>query len=138
MDDMVRVTFINYEGERNTLAGLVGQNLLQICHAHQRPDVLDDFYISEAKPCSIVHNERWIEDTFAEGCDSGATHVVVPREWFEKIPKADMREQIVINELDLEVKSKFSRIGTQIVMTKELDGLTVYVPDPTPLDYAWE
>ena len=59
--------------------------------------------------------------------------VVVPKEWFYKLPKPDDREVVVLNELQADVKSEYSRIGSQIKVTKELDGITVYIPDPLPL-----
>ena len=60
--------------------------------------------------------------------------VVVARDWFDKLPPADPKESLLISDLDIDVRTEFSRLGSQIKMTKELDGITVYIPDPLPKD----
>ena len=53
-------------------------------------------------------------------------HVYVKDEWFNKIPKAEDAEVDMI-DMAYEPK-KNSRLSCQIVVTDELDGLTVNIP----------
>ena len=61
------------------------------------------------------------------GCLSCATcHVIVKPDWFEKVglPSEDEEDML---DLAYEL-SETSRLGCQILMTDELDGLTVALP----------
>ncbi len=62
------------------------------------------------------------------GCISCATcHVVVDPEWYEKVGEPDEDEE---DMLDLAVgREERSRLGCQIVMSDDLDGLSVTVPE---------
>ena len=62
---------------------------------------------------------------------------MIPKQWYDKLPEPDDKEKILIEELDDEVRSDGSRLGSQIKMTKELDGITVFIPDPLPTDFGW-
>ena len=79
-------------------------------------------------------SERWIEDAYGEGPSSWASHVVVPKEWNDKIPEPMYAELETLDLIDSVDRAPTSRLATQIVLTKELDGMTVYVPDPPPND----
>lgn len=71
-DDMVKVNFINYKGQRTTLTGLVGENLLEICRNHMIYDLLEDT-VEVARvdfPAYIQRTERWVENTFHTGFDT--------------------------------------------------------------------
>ena len=61
------------------------------------------------------------------GCCACATcHVYVDEKWFNKLPKAEESE---IDMLDVAFEpKKFSRLGCQISVTDELDGLVVKMP----------
>ena len=60
--------------------------------------------------------------------------MVVAKNWFDKLAPPCPKEERLLTEIEDDVKSTTSRIGSQIIMTKELDGLTVYIPDPLPMD----
>ena len=54
-------------------------------------------------------------------------HVYVEDKWFDKIPKAEDAEQDMI---DMAYKpNKNSRLSCQIVVSDEIDGLTVTTPE---------
>ena len=56
-------------------------------------------------------------------------HVILPPEWFDKLPPAVEDEE---DMLDLAFGlQQTSRLGCQIIMTEELDGLTVTLPAAT-------
>ena len=79
-------------------------------------------------------SERWIEDAYGEGPASWSSHVVIPKEWYEKLPEPMFAEKETLDLVDPEDITPTSRLATEIVLTKDLDGMTVYVPDPPPND----
>ncbi|VVT19660.1 (2Fe-2S) ferredoxin (fragment) [Erythrobacter sp. EC-HK427] len=54
-------------------------------------------------------------------------HVIVAREWFVKLPEASEEEEDML-DLAADVQPT-SRLSCQIVLDKEMDGLTVRIPD---------
>ena len=79
-------------------------------------------------------SQRWVEDAYGEGPSSWASHVVIPKEWYEKLPVPMYAETEMLNLIDEEDRTPNSRLATEITLTKDLDGMTVYVPDPPPND----
>jgi len=54
-------------------------------------------------------------------------HVYVKEEWFDKVPKKEDGEEDMI---DIAYEpNKFSRLSCQMIVTDELDGLTVTMPE---------
>ena len=54
-------------------------------------------------------------------------HVYVKEEWFDKVPKKEDGEE---DMLDLAYEpNKFSRLSCQMIVTDELDGLIVTMPE---------
>ena len=56
-------------------------------------------------------------------------HLIVSEDWFEKLPDASEEEE---DMLDLAYGlTRTSRLGCQITVTEDLDGLVIRVPDET-------
>ena len=56
-------------------------------------------------------------------------HLIVSEDWFEKLPDASEEEE---DMLDLAYGlTKTSRLGCQITVTEDLDGLVLKLPDET-------
>ena len=56
-------------------------------------------------------------------------HLIVSEDWFKKLPDASEEEE---DMLDLAYGlTKTSRLGCQITVTEDLDGLVLKVPDET-------
>ena len=54
-------------------------------------------------------------------------HVYVKKEWFDKVPKKEDGEE---DMLDMAYEpNKFSRLSCQMIVTDELDGLIVTMPE---------
>jgi 2Fe-2S ferredoxin len=105
---MPKVEFVTADGkQRQTFDAEVGESLLEVARRY-------DIDIEGA----------------CEGCMACATcHVVVRPDWFEKLPPASEDELDMLDLVfDLE---KTSRLGCQITMTDELDGLVVRLPSTT-------
>ena len=101
---MPKITFINTDGSRLEVDAPVGLSVLEIAHRHN------------------IDLEGACEGSLA--CST--CHVVVDPEWYELLPAAKEDEE---DMLDLAFGLKrTSRLGCQIIMTEELDGLTVSLP----------
>ncbi len=102
---MPRMTFIETGGKRREVDAPLGLSVLDIAHLHG---------IDIEGAC--------------EGCLACSTcHVVVDDEWSDALKEPTEEEE---DMLDLAFGlTATSRLGCQIVMTDELDGLTVKLPD---------
>lgn len=103
----LKVTFISKDGLLQTFEVAEGGNLLDIAQAHN----LD------------------MEGACGGSCACSTCHVIVDPEYYDKIPEPDDDEN---DMLDLAFGlTETSRLGCQIIMTKELDGLRVALPAMT-------
>jgi ferredoxin len=117
----VTCTFIMAKAKQKvTVPGMVGWTLLETAKHH---GLLK----------SACHaDSAWDYATFGEGPASSEDHVVVSREFFDKLAPAGYQEMNVLNAEASEHLTPTSRLATCITLTKELDGLTVIVPDTNP------
>lgn len=105
--NMPNMTFIEQDGTRREVEAPLGLSVLEIAHRHG------------------IDLEGACEGSLA--CST--CHVIVESEWFEILPDASEDEE---DMLDLAFGLKpTSRLGCQIIMTEELDGLTVRLPAGT-------
>ncbi len=101
---MPKMIFIDRDGARREVDAPLGLSVLEIAHKHG------------------VDIEGACEGSLA--CST--CHVIVDAEWFEKLGDPTEDEE---DMLDLAFGlEKTSRLGCQIVMSDELDGLVVKVP----------
>jgi 2Fe-2S ferredoxin len=104
---MPRMTFIDPQGQNHEVDAPVGLSVMEIAHRHK------------------IDLEGACEGSLA--CST--CHVVVDASWFEALPKATEDEE---DMLDLAFGLKpTSRLGCQIIMCEELDGLVVSLPAAT-------
>ena len=104
---MPKMTFIERDGNRKTVDAPVGLSVLEIAH---RNDVDIEGACEGSLACSTCH-------------------IIVEPEWYELLKDATEDEE---DMLDLAFGlTKTSRLGCQIVMTEELDGLIVRLPQAT-------
>ncbi|HSG33801.1 MAG TPA: 2Fe-2S iron-sulfur cluster-binding protein [Sphingomonadaceae bacterium] len=101
---MVKVTFITTDGEKVGAEGEEGFSLLECGQAAGMP----------------------LEGTCEGQMACSTCHVIVDPEWFDRLPEASEEEE---DMLDLAAAvERTSRLGCQIVLTPELDGLIVRIP----------
>lgn len=107
-EESIYVTFIDKEGNEQRIAARQGENLLSIAQA----------------------NDVEMEGACEGSCSCSTCHVIVEdEEFFEKIPEATDEEN---DMLDLAFGlTETSRLGCQIELTKELNGLRVRLPSMT-------
>lgn len=104
---MPRMTFINTDGSKVEVDAPVGLSVLEIAHA----------------------NDIDIEGACEGSLACSTCHVIVASEDFERLTEATEDEE---DMLDLAFGlTPTSRLGCQIIMSEELDGLTVTLPEET-------
>lgn len=104
---MPHMTFVTPQGERITVEAPVGLSVLEIAHQHN------------------IDLEGACEGSLA--CST--CHVIVDSEWYDTLPDAQEEEE---DMLDLAFGlTHTSRLGCQIIMKEELDGLVVTLPPAT-------
>jgi ferredoxin len=101
---MVTVTFITANDERVTAKANEGDDLLKVGQAAGMP----------------------LEGTCEGQMACSTCHVIVAREWFERLPRATEDEEDLL-DLAAGVRPT-SRLACQIELTAELDGLEVRIP----------
>ena len=100
----MKLTFITSEGDRVDSEGEVGETLLRVAQAAGMP----------------------LEGTCEGQMACSTCHVMVDKEWFDRLPEASEEEE---DMLDLAAGARrTSRLSCQIVLGQELDGLTVAIP----------
>lgn len=101
---MPKMTFIEPDGTRKEVDAPLGLSVLEVAHKHG----LD------------------LEGACEGSLACSTCHVVVEPDWFDVLNEASEDEE---DMLDLAFGlTKTSRLGCQIMITEELDGLTVRLP----------
>ena len=101
---MLKMTFVDPNGTPHEVEVREGLSVLEVAHQHGFE----------------------LEGT-CEGCMACSTcHVIVDETWFEKLEDASEEEEDML-DLAFEV-GPTSRLGCQINMTRDLDGLVVSLP----------
>jgi len=104
---MPKVIFVERNGTRREFDAPAGLSLLEVAHKHG------------------IDLEGACEGSLA--CST--CHVVVDPEWYDLLPDATEDEE---DMLDLAFAlTRTSRLGCQIIMSEELNGLTVRLPAGT-------
>ena len=104
---MPRMTFISKDGSKKEVDAPTGLSVLEIAHA----------------------NDIDIEGACEGSLACSTCHVIVMPEDYERLPEATEDEE---DMLDLAFGlTGTSRLGCQIIITEELDGLTVRLPAAT-------
>ena len=101
---MIRITIVDTDGKRTTMEGKAGDSVLTIAQA------------------AGVDIEGACEGSMA--CST--CHVIVQDPWFDRMPEPSEEEDDMLDlAFDLQ---ETSRLGCQIVLTDDLDGLELHLP----------
>lgn len=115
-DRVIKLSAIDPDGHKQDVIGLTGQTLLK---ALINKGLID--------PAS--HRLEEIEACSAE-CE-----VHIAQEWLDKLPPQTYDEQYVLSRNSRNrVMNKHARLGCQVVLTPELQGMVVAVPEAKPWD----
>ncbi|XP_051170078.1 adrenodoxin-like protein 2, mitochondrial isoform X2 [Leptopilina boulardi] len=104
---LVKVVFVRANGERIEANGKIGDTLLDI----------------------VINNEIDLDGFGAcQGTVTCSTcHLIIPKDVYDSLPEKPSTDEIDMLDLVHDLTDT-SRLGCQITMTKELDGLEVFVP----------
>jgi len=119
--DPVTITFVTAEGERHTVQGKVGDSLLDVVIDKQVP--LDGYGACEGTlACSTCH-------------------IVMHQKDYDSLPDRPSDEELDMLDLAYGL-SDTSRLGCQIILKKEYEGMEVMVPasvhDARSEDVKWK
>lgn len=104
---MPKMVFIERDGNRKEVEAPEGLSVLEIAH---RNDVDIEGACEGSLACSTCH-------------------VIVEEAWFDRLAEPSEDEEDMLDlAFDLQ---KTSRLGCQLIITEELDGLTVRLPGET-------
>ena len=78
----------------------------------------------------IRRSDTWIEPLYGEGATSGFDHVILSGPGINTGPHKTNQEQDMIEQYwDWDEVYENSRLTSCVVLTKEMNGMIVYVPD---------
>lgn len=103
----ITLNFILPNGETKTVKGPIGATVLEVAH----------------------HHDIDIEGACGGSLSCSTCHVVVEDQWFHRLPETTEDEEDML-DLAFDV-TPTSRLCCQLILTPELDGLTMKVPEQT-------
>ena len=104
---MPNINFVQKDGSVKTIDAPVGISILEVAH----------------------QNDIDLEGACEGSLACSTCHVVVAEDWFDKLPESSEDEE---DMLDLAFGlTQTSRLGCQIIVTEEMEGLTVSLPSAT-------
>ena len=103
---MPKITYIEYDGKTHTV------------------DVANGLTVMEG---AVQNNIPGIDADCGGGMACATCHVYVKEEWFNKLPKKEDGEEDMI-DMAFE-PNKFSRLSCQLIVSDEIDGLIVNLPE---------
>jgi len=102
---MAKITYIEHSGKSHTL------------------EVANGITVMEG---AVQNNVPGIDADCGGACACATCHVYVDKKWFNKLEKKSEAEQ---DMLDMAIEpNEFSRLGCQITVNDDLDGLVVKMP----------
>eukprot|EP00470_Lotharella_oceanica_P001180 CAMPEP_0170176894 /NCGR_PEP_ID=MMETSP0040_2-20121228/9654_1 /TAXON_ID=641309 /ORGANISM="Lotharella oceanica, Strain CCMP622" /LENGTH=126 /DNA_ID=CAMNT_0010419347 /DNA_START=99 /DNA_END=479 /DNA_ORIENTATION=+ len=114
MPKTIKITYVNTSGDRVTVDGKAGQNLLQVARDHNI-----DLY----GPCNGGGQSV---DDYGEGPCCTECRVFIAKEFHDKVNPINGEE---IEILDwCEDADENSRLACQVVLSEDCDGMTVALP----------
>ena len=102
---MPKIVFIEHDGREHVIDAAVGKSVMQTALDHMVPGILGD--------CGGA-------------CSCGTCHCYVDAAWEAKLPPIGENEEVML-EGTLHTESN-SRLGCQLEVTPELDGLVLRLP----------
>jgi ferredoxin len=104
---MPNLVFVDKEGKEHVVEAPIGLSILEIAH----------------------NNDVDLEGACEGSLACSTCHVIIEEGFFNKLPEAEEEEE---DMLDLAFGlTKHSRLGCQIIMKEEYDGMKIYIPSAT-------
>eukprot|EP00568_Trieres_chinensis_P004469 CAMPEP_0183307366 /NCGR_PEP_ID=MMETSP0160_2-20130417/17289_1 /TAXON_ID=2839 ORGANISM="Odontella Sinensis, Strain Grunow 1884" /NCGR_SAMPLE_ID=MMETSP0160_2 /ASSEMBLY_ACC=CAM_ASM_000250 /LENGTH=178 /DNA_ID=CAMNT_0025470939 /DNA_START=58 /DNA_END=594 /DNA_ORIENTATION=+ len=125
-DVIIQLMFVDSSGARRKVPGYVGKNLWEVSEMHG----IELGPATCGHESSKVHSDEWTEPLYGEGPGSGFDHVLLVGNGADTAkPRDGLEMRMLEHYWDEDEIFPESRLATQVTLTKEMDGMTVYVPD---------
>lgn len=105
--EVVNIVYIDKDGNKIKVRGKVGDNIMYLAHRYEIP----------------------MEGACEASLACTTCHVYVPPQYFDKLPESEEKEDDLLDMAPFLKEN--SRLGCQIVLTKELEGMEVQLPQAT-------
>ncbi|CAK1549132.1 unnamed protein product [Leptosia nina] len=106
-EEVVNIVYVDKEGKKTKVRGKVGDNVLYLAHRYG------------------IEMEGACEASLA--CTT--CHVYVKQDYFDKLPSSEEKEDDLLDMAPFLREN--SRLGCQITLTKELEGMELHLPKAT-------
>lgn len=124
-DKIISLTIVDPSGARRKINGVVGKSLYDACESNE----VELGPMSIGGPSEIVHSENWTEPVFGAGPTSGYDHVIVTGPGVNTAtPKTHAETRMIEDYWDFDEVFPESRLASMITLTKQMNGMIVYVP----------
>jgi len=115
-DRIIRLSAIDFQGQKHNVIGLSGQTLLKALINTGLIDP-DSHRLEDIDACS-AHCE-----------------INIAQEWLDKLPARSYDEEYVLKHNSrARVLNMHSRLGCQVLLNQDLQGMVVALPEPKPWD----
>eukprot|EP00588_Corethron_pennatum_P013595 CAMPEP_0194266368 /NCGR_PEP_ID=MMETSP0169-20130528/1299_1 /TAXON_ID=218684 /ORGANISM="Corethron pennatum, Strain L29A3" /LENGTH=186 /DNA_ID=CAMNT_0039007035 /DNA_START=64 /DNA_END=624 /DNA_ORIENTATION=+ len=132
-DRIINITFVDHTGHRATFPSRWGAGRSLFDAAFDAGVDLGPSP-SVGLPYYNYRSETWREPVFGEGAGSGIDHVLLPGKWYslveeEGYPKSEGENDALQQYWDDEDLTESSRLASQIILTPNMEGINVFIPD---------
>ena len=125
-DVLVKLTFIDPSGARRIVPARIGETVYQTATHHH----IDLGPSMVGSPVQAVRSDTWTEPLYGEGATSGYDMVVLGGNGVDSTLPMDESEKKQLRDYwDDDDLYPESRLASQVVVTEQMDGMVVYVPD---------
>lgn len=130
MLDSVKLVLVNTLGQRVRVPGKLGQTVAEAAASAGFDDLRAP--CCNALPQTVKHTTAggWVEPKFGEGAYCSHCMVIVPQDRVKAMPPVlpDEAERLAEYPFKDEMTTT-SRLACRVKITKEMDGMTVFVPN---------
>ncbi|XP_037292916.1 adrenodoxin-like protein 1, mitochondrial [Manduca sexta] len=106
-DEVVNVVYIDKDGNKTNVRGKVGDNILYLAHRYKIP----------------------MEGACEASLACTTCHVYIPHDFLDRLPPSEEKEDDLLDMAPFLKEN--SRLGCQIILTKELEGMEIQLPQAT-------
>ncbi|GFH49497.1 hypothetical protein CTEN210_05973 [Chaetoceros tenuissimus] len=125
-DSIVKLNFVDPSGARRTIPAYVGKSLYETCDVNG----IDLGPASVGGAVEAVRSDTWTEPLYGEGPSTGYDHVLLVGNGADTAAPITPHEKSALGDYwDEDEIFPESRLACMVTVTKEMDGMTVYVPD---------
>eukprot|EP01038_Epipyxis_sp_PR26KG_P014184 gene14184-19035_t len=126
--DVIKLTFVDQEGNRAIVPARVGSTLLDVAQ-YNKID-LEGGCNGGGGPTEIRRTDKWVESTFGEGPGCFFCHVLIPSTYNSILPELTPDAVYGLSSIwEEEFSPTTSRLACLIKLDKRHDGMVVLVPD---------